>query len=306
MVGQRGPAERTHDPFVLWCWVVGVLLVLLAAVLASPLDAETRRTVSQASIVSAGAIAAASCGWRAARSTGRRRRAWSLLALGGVVGLVGNVYAGLVDNPSTGDYAYIAALVLGIVGLAFFPTVRPRGKEIGRMLLDSVVVGGSVLYIALYAVTLRSAEAPPTGTTAVTAYTLPVVDALLATFAVLVMTRSTASERVPLVLVGSGFVLYAVADVAFALLSADGTFTFGSPIDVGWVGGYLMIALAARHRAASGSPVADERAQGSAILGTTVTFCLFLAAALIRVVQSSTGFTWAPNALWVVVLLAVV
>ncbi len=120
------------------------------------------------------------------------------------------------------------------------------------------------------------------------------------------MTRSTASERVPLVLVGSGFVLYAVADVAFALLSADGTFTFGSPIDVGWVGGYLMIALAARHRAASGSPVADERAQGSAILGTTVTFCLFLAAALIRVVQSSTGFTWAPNALWVVVLLAVV
>ncbi len=306
MVGQRGPAERTHDPFVLWCWVVGVLLVLLAAVLASPLDAETRRTVSQASIVSAGAIAAASCGWRAARSTGRRRRAWSLLALGGVVGLVGNVYAGLVDNPSTGDYAYIAALILGIVGLAFFPTVRPRGKEIGRMLLDSVVVGGSVLYIALYAVTLRSAEAPPTGTTAVTAYTLPVVDALLATFAVLVMTRSTASERVPLVLVGSGFVLYAVADVAFALLSADGTFTFGSPIDVGWVGGYLMIALAARHRAASGSPVADERAQGSAILGTTVTFCLFLAAALIRVVQSSTGFTWAPNALWVVVLLAVV
>jgi len=302
----RGDVERAHDPFVRWCWVVGVVLVVLVVVLVSPLDPATRRTVSQFSIVSAGAIAAASCGWRAARSAGRRRRAWSLLAIGGVVGLVGNVYAGLVADPTTGDVAYIAALLLGVVGLAFFPTVRPRGKEIGRMLLDSVVVGGSVLYIALYAVTLRTATTAATTSAPVTAYLLPVVDALLATLAVLVMTRSSASERVPLVLVGSGFVLYAVADVAFALLSADGSFTFGSPIDVGWVGGYLTIALAARHRAASGSPVADERAEGSAVLGTTVTFCLFLAAALVRVAQSSAALSWTTNALWVVVLLAVV
>ncbi|KON73175.1 hypothetical protein M768_09530 [Cellulosimicrobium cellulans F16] len=306
MEAQRGDAERVRDPFVRWCWVVGALLVLLVVLLASPLDESARRGISQVSIVVAGATAAASCGWRAARSTGRRRRAWSLLSIGGAIGLVGNLYAGLVADPTTGDVAYITALLLGVVGLAFFPTVRPRGKEIGRMLLDSVVVGGSVLYIALYAVTIGPDAGSGSGSAAVTAYLLPVVDALLATFAVLVMTRSSASERVPLVLVGSGFVLYAVADVAFALLSADGTFTFGSPIDVGWVGGYLMIALAARHRTASGSPVADEPAEGSAVLGTTVTFCLFLAAALVRVAQSSTGVSWAPNALWVVVLVAVV
>ena len=303
---QQRAGTGARDPFVRWCWVVGVALAVLVVVLASPLDASTRRGIAQLSLVGAGAIAAASCGWRAARSTGRRRQAWSLLSIGGAVGLVGNVYAGVIGDPTTGDVAYIAALLLGVVGLAFFPTVRPRGKEIGRMLLDSVVVGGSVLYIALYAVTLRDVGTQEPGSAALTAYLLPVVDALLATFAVLVLTRSSASERVPLVLVGTGFVLYAVADVAFALLSADGSFTFGSPVDVGWVGGYLMIALAARHRAASGSPVAPRPAEGSAVLGTTVTFCLFLGAALVRVAQSSNGVSWLSNLLWVVVLVAVV
>jgi|GEM_PF-1771663 len=301
--GQRA-AARAQEVFVRWCWACGVAVLALVVVLAGPLDESTREEISRASIAAAGVLAAVSCGLRAARSTGRRRRAWGALSLGGVVGLLGNVYAGLVGNPEAGDVAYIAALLLGIVGLALFPTVRPRGQEIVRMLLDSVVVGGSVLYIAVFAVVLDGGtlQSDP----AVTAYALPVVDALLATLAVLVMTRSSASERVPLVLVGSGFVLYAVADVAFALLSAGGGFSFGSPVDAGWVGGYLAIALAARHPAASGSPVADRRADGSAVLGTVVTFSIFLGAALVRVGQSGGSVPWVANALWVAVLVAVV
>ena len=255
-------------------------------------------------IAAAGLVAAAACGWRAARSKGRRRRAWGALSLGGVVGLGGNVYAGLVRDPEAGDAAYIAALLLGVVGLSLFPAVRPRGQELVRMLLDSVVVGGSVLYIAVFAVALQPAATATQP--ALTAYALPVVDALLATLAVLVMTRSSAAERVPLVLVGGGFVLYAVADVAFALLSATGDFAFGSPVDVGWVGGYVAIALAARHPAASGSTVAARPGEGTPLLGTVVTFCLFLAAALVRVGQSSEALPGVANALWVAVLVAVV
>lgn len=301
--GQRA-AARAWESFVRWSWVAGVGVLVLLVLLASPLDQAVREEISRASIAAAGVVAAVSCGWRASRSTGRRRRAWGLLSLGGVVGLLGNVYAAVVGDPTTGDVAYIAALCLGIVGLALFPTVRPRGQEIVRMLFDSVVVGGSVLYIAVFAVVLEGESwrtAP-----SVTAYALPVVDALLATLAVLVMTRSSASERVPLVLVGSGFVLYAVADVAFALLSAGGEFAFGSPVDVAWVGGYLAIALAARHPAASGSPVADRRAEGSAVLGTAVTFLLFLAAALVRVAQADDTIPAIANVLWVAVLVAVV
>ncbi|WP_454042159.1 response regulator [Cellulosimicrobium sp. Marseille-Q8652] len=300
----RRAAARARESFVRWCWVAGVVVLVLLVLLASPLDQSTREEISRFSIAAAGVVAAVSCGWRASRSTGRRRRAWGLLSLGGVVGLLGNVYAAVVGDPSTGDVAYIAALALGVVGLALFPTVPPRGQEIVRMLLDSVVVGGSVLYISVFAVVLEgeSWQSAPSAT----AYALPVVDALLATLAVLVMTRSSASERVPLVLVGSGFVLYAVADVAFALLSAGGEFTFGSPVDVAWVGGYLAIALAARHPAASGSPVVDRRADGSAVLGTAVTFVLFLAAALVRVAQAGGTTPGIANALWVGVLVAVV
>ena len=286
-----------------WCWGAGIALVLLVLALSGPFAQATLELISMSAIAAAGLVAAATCGWRATRSKGRRRRAWGALSLGGVVGLAGNVYAGLVRDPEAGDVAYIAALLLGVVGLSLFPAVRPRGQEIVRMLLDSVVVGGSVLYIAVFAVAL---EPGGTAQPALTAYALPVVDALLATFAVLVMTRSSAAERVPLVLVGGGFVLYAVADLAFALLSATGDFTFGSPVDVGWVGGYVAIALAARHPAASGSTVAARSGDGTPLLGTVVTFSLFLAAALVRVGQTSEALPGVANALWVAVLVAVV
>lgn len=287
-----------------WCWGAGSAVLLLVLALIGPFDQATRELISMSAIAAAGLVAAATCGWRAARSKGRRRRAWGALSLGGVVGLAGNVYAGLVRDPEAGDAAYIAALLLGVVGLSLFPAVRPRGQETARMLLDSVVVGGSVLYIAVFAVALEPGAVA--SQPALTAYALPVVDALLATLAVLVMTRSSAAERVPLVLVGGGFVLYAVADVAFALLSATGDFAFGSPVDIGWVGGYVAIALAARHPAASGSTVAARPGDGTPLLGTVVTFCLFLAAGLVRVSQTSEALPGVANALWVAVLVAVV
>lgn len=295
---------RARSGFARWCWVAGVAVVVFVVVLAGPVDEATRELVSRSGIAAASIVAAGSCGWRAARSTGRRRRAWGMLSLGGAVGLLGNVYAAVVRDPETGDAAYIAALLLGVVGLALFPTVRPRGQELVRMLLDSVVVGGSVLYIAVFAVALRGEgwQAPPD----LAAYTLPVVDALLATLAVLVMTHSSAAERVPLVLLGSGFVLYAVADVAYAIVRGTTTFSFGSPLDVGWVGGYVAIALAARHPAASGGPVVGRRAGGSPVLGTVVTSCLFLAAALVRVTEPGGGRPSAANVLWAAVLVAVV
>ena len=308
MGGMRQATARAHAVFVRWCWVAALFALTLVVLLAGPLAQPVQAAISRGAIAAAGVVAALSCGWRAARSTGRRRRAWGLLSLGGAVGLLGNVYAVVVGDPETGDTAYIAALLLGVVGMAFFPTVRPRGRELVRMLLDSVVVGGSVLYIAVFSVALGaggagSVDAEP----ALTAYALPVVDALLATLAVVVLTRSPAAERVPLGLVGIGFVLYAVADVAFTLLTAGGGFSFGSPVDVGWVGGYLAIAVAARHPAASGSPVAAPRTDGSPVLGTTVTFGLFLAAALTRVLQSGgdAGISRVANALWVAVLVAV-
>jgi PAS domain S-box-containing protein len=278
-------------------------VLALLAVLAGPLHQAARAEVSRSAIAAAGLVAMAGCARGALRSTGRRRRAWATLSVAGLVGLGGNLYAALVGDPGTGDGVYIAALLLGVVGMAFFPAERPRGQDLVRMLLDSVVVGGSVLYIALFALALdgEALAAPPD----LAAYALPVVDALLATFAVLVMTRSSAAERVPLVLVGSGFVLYAVADVAFALLTAGSGFTFGSPVDAGWAGGYLAVAVAAQHPAAAGAPPGSRRSGGSPVLGTVVTFAMFLAAALVRVVQAGQPGPIA-NLLWVLVLVTVV
>lgn len=300
----RNTFTRTRSSFGRWCWVAGLTLPALALALSSPADQSTRELISSVALAAAGVIAVASGSLRAAQSTGRRRRAWGVLALGGLVGLAGNIYAALFGGPEAGDTAYIIALLLGALGLSLFPAVRLRGRELVRMLLDSLVVGGSVLYIALFAVSLSTDawEAEPS----LTAYALPGVDALLATLAVLVMTRSSNAERVPLVLVGSGFVLYAVADVAFAFLSGADGFEFGSPIDVAWVGGYVAIALAARHPAASGSPTPVRPEEGSPVLGTVVTFSLFLAAAVIHVTDTSHELISVANVLWIAVVVAVV
>lgn len=304
MIEVRRAAARARRVFVRWCWAAGALLLVVAVVLAGPFSAEVRELVSLSALAVAAVVASVSCARRAQRSAGRRRRAWAALSIGGAVGLLGNVYAAAVGDPATGDLAYITALCLGVVGLAMFPHMRPRGQETVRMLLDSIVVGGSVLYIAVFAVVLGGQEW--TGELAVSAYLLPVIDALLATLAVLVMARSSAAERVPLVLVGSGFVLYTVADVAYTLLPADSGFAYGNPVDLGWIGGYAAVGVAARHPAASGSPIDGRHHSGSPVLGTVITFSLFLTAAVVRLVRSEEGVPLLADILWVLVLFAVV
>ncbi|WP_265522361.1 response regulator [Oerskovia flava] len=299
-------SEQASHRFVAWAWAFGLVVFAVLAVLASDLDPAVRETVSRSGLAFAGIAAAISCGARAVRSTGRRRRAWGLLSAGGTVGLVGNLYSALLGDPTAGDAAYILALLLGIVGVASFPVVRPRGAELVRMLLDGVVVGGSLLYVALFAVFPGVLTDGGTGFERFTALALPVVDSVLATLAVLLITRSSRAERVPLVLVGAGFVLYALADLAFAILNAEGSFAFGSPVDIAWVGGYLAIALAARHPAASGSPLREQRDAASPVAGTIVTFALFLAAALVRVSQvQDNALSLASTILWLLVLATV-
>ena len=56
----------------------------------------------------------------------------------------------------------------------------------------------------------------------------------------------------PVLLLGAALLGLAVADTGFAYLTQEGVYRTGSPTDVGWFAGYLLVAAAAWRPAADG------------------------------------------------------
>jgi len=280
-------------------WILASIAVLL-----SGLPETVRAWFSGGAIAVTAVLAATSCLFAARRSRGRRRRAWALLAAAGYVGFAGNAVALLTRTTQTGDLAYLGALLIGALALLSFPSSPVRRTQVARMVFDGVVVGGSVLFIAAVAV-FPGREMVGAGLSYVIALVLPLVDAVLATLAVFLITRSSRSDFVPLLLVGLSFMLYALADLSYAMLGVA-AFSLGSPVDLGWIAGYAMGGLAAQHPGAVGAPPEPRRDESSPVVATVLTFSLFIIAAAVGV-GNMTGAPWSPvaTALWIVILVAV-
>ena len=145
----------------------GALGVLFAVLLQPALFSESpRQSVSGAGLLLGGVFAAISCQLRAAQTTGRRRRSWQLLAIAAVIAVAGNVWVAIigadpVDSPSAiGDASIAVALILSIVALLNFPSVRRRGIDLLVMSLDGLVMGAAVLIIASVLVYSELLDAP--------------------------------------------------------------------------------------------------------------------------------------------------
>ena len=78
------------------------------------------------------------------------------------------------------------------------------------------------------------------------------LDVVLATVALLLVLRPRGADRPVLAWSPRGFILYAVADLAFSVLAGQDRFHFGTPLDLGWIAGYLAIGLAASVPEATG------------------------------------------------------
>ena len=136
---------------------------------------------------------------------------------------------------------------------------------------------------------------------------VPVTDVVIATMAILLMLRGAPPDRPVLGLVAAGFACNAVSDFSFAVVvSQTGTFTFGSIVDLGWIAGYTLIALAVRTPGSAASPRGERPVESSALLGTSAMFTLFVVAAVLSLVNMNRGTLTAPSAvLWLIVLLGV-
>jgi PAS domain S-box-containing protein len=311
MTGLSSPQGTGAWRFQWKCIAGAVVLALFLLLLGSSLPETTRLIISDVGLLSGGLAAAASCGFRSRRWTGRRRGAWLLFAAAGSLAALGNLWVLMVHLTQPPAFwkhdsypafvAFIIALLLGVAGMTTFSAVPRRATDQGRMVLDGVVIGGSLFLVTVAYVPglLHSPDVP---------VVVPVIDVAVATFACLLIWRVGRTDRPVLALLSGGCALYAGCDFSFDVIQVyQHGFTYGTPFDVGWIAGYVLIALAAQHPWASTRPGEDAAKEASPLAGTLVMFGLvavaIFASASRRILEGSNSK--AAWILWLAMLLAV-
>ena len=283
---------------------------LLALLLAGNVPQGTKDILSGIGFVVGGLSLAVNTFIASVRSRGRRRRAWAIMGVAATSALVGNLYTTLSggdpinDTRALGDALVALALVLTVFGLLSLSNAPSRSRANALVSwLDGVITSCAVLIIAVVLVFSQLvgselvAERPST-------LLFPMLDMAVVTVALLLILRNQ-GDRGCYAMIGFGFVLYAVADMSFAVQNASGTFRFGTAQDVMWIMAYLLLSASAWHPAAT-SPTLDVDPGASSgsfdVQGTLLTFGLLVAAAAVQVLFPGGPLTETLTALWVVLV----
>ena len=291
--------------------LLGVFFLVLIAATPTP---ATRGVITTVFLLIFGTGTGALTLRRSFSSQGRRRRAWLLITTGIGTAVLANAVSLL---PSPGllnvewgtwvDPILLICLLICLIGLTMLPPLRRRGTDVARLIMDGLVVGGSVLFIAsatLFPTLLAGKDGSFGAQLQILA--LPFLDLLMATVAILLIARSGAESRTALSLVGVALLLYSISDMAYAVNVSRGSSALGSWWDLGWLGGYLFSGLAALHPD-SGSPRLTEAPESSSLRSTVVFFAVFLVAAAANMMVGFNGeHTVVTRSVWACLILTVV
>jgi PAS domain S-box-containing protein len=238
----------------------GGLVLLLSAAFAAMVyyrlpDPGTSVAIDDVGEAVAALIAAIACAWATTQTQGRIRAGWTLMAISAVAWAAGEIVwsvyeVGLgepVPYPGWPDVGFLAAMPFAFAGILAFWS-PPRGTASRwRVWLDGAIVVLALLFTAwVLGLRLVVQDNDDTGLTRTLDIAYPLGDILIGTVLILAVRRATRRRAARVFVLLLGVAAIAVADSAFAYLSATGTLgEYGSVLDTGWVAGYLLIALAA-------------------------------------------------------------
>src|SRR5205814_5768797 len=155
-----------------------------------------------------------------------------------------------VPFPSYADLGYLLAVPLLVAGLLLLSSGPRLAAGVARTVLDGLVVATALLIVSWQVVLEKTVQAGgDTVLAKVISLAYPIGDVVCASVAIVVVARTRTVRGIPMVtlmLLTAGTVSLAVADSGFAFLTLQETYFSGHPIDIGWFGGYLLLALAAR------------------------------------------------------------
>src|SRR5260370_19528333 len=198
--------------------------------------------------------------------------------------------------PSVGAGGSLAAVPLAALGTACFPGRHRAGSRIA-FLLDGAIMAGALLLISWATFGSVYAAASDLSASSLIALAHPIGDIVIAVVALLLVGRAAGSMRLPLLLVVVGVFANLLSDSAVMYLTTIDPNSPLQTIGIGWVAGYLLIALGAVRAslvARSGSAV-DARAPGS---WTLVLPYIPLAIAAVLVVLARVNGPLRPILLW--------
>ena len=194
------------------------------------------------------------CLFAGKRQSGAERRFWMLLGLALGAWTFAEVVWGLYDLvlhlavpvPSWADVGYLGAIPLAAAALLCHPGMRSAGSYRARSTLDGLAIGTAVLLLGWTLVLgplWRHTDLTTAGGIVALAY--PFGDMVIIFLIVLSVRSMTATGRRPLLWVLVGLLAMAVSDSTYAYLVEVGRYSTGNLVDVGWVVGYLAIAVGA-------------------------------------------------------------
>ncbi|MEY2478169.1 MAG: diguanylate cyclase [Actinomycetota bacterium] len=244
------------------CAVAATLTVVFVAWLQFGFGGERVTTaVDDYGEAAAALVAASACFWAAHRSDAKARTGWSLLGLAALAWGLGELWWAHqevvrdrdVPFPSVADAGFLAAVPLAALGMLLWPGAFHDVSHRLRAALDGGVIAASLLFVS-WALVLGPLWSAPEDRLLATVIALayPVGDVAILTIVLLVIASADRRMWGPLLLVGAGLSAIAVSDSAFAYFTDKGV--YGADLTgVGWFAGWLLVALAALHPAATAS-----------------------------------------------------
>ncbi len=311
-VGRRNRRSRWAGPMGFGAAVVLVLAVLAAVETFGPIGMPARLWINSAALWAGGISTIVSLALTARGGAPEQRRAWRLLCAAQITVLLSDVWyaiarpAGFNRLAQLGDAGFFAGGALAIAGMAAFPAEAKRGLELLRMVLDGIVVAGSVvLTVAVLALpTVLASGANPF--TRLDTISLLAVDTVMATVAGLLVIRGDRADRPVLGMLSIGFLCWAATDLTRWVFNVRGLSTFGTALPLGWAAGYAAIAIAARLPARRRRPTASRQDHDSPVADTIITFGILLVAAAANAPSMPAALSPWMGVLWLVLVAAVV
>ncbi len=271
------------------------------------------RTVSNVALTAAALGAAVACGWKARQVSGRMRWSWGLIA-GAVLSwglgqFVWTWYESILGDevpfPSLADVGYLGMPILTAAGLLFIPMASQSIAHRARSVLDGLMIAASLLLISWVVVLGPLIMAGADSRLAmIISLAYPVSDVVTVTMVLYIFARGRQmhSTPMPLVLIGSGLVTFAISDSGFAYLTMTGMYNSGAVIDLGWFIGFLLIGIAALKPTCS-ADASGQTALATRPLGVLLPYVAVIAAVitssleLLRSVSLGAFVPWNRNVL---------
>jgi diguanylate cyclase (GGDEF)-like protein len=208
----------------------------------------------------------------ARRSSGRLQTSWLLLAgaalswgLGQAVWTWYEVVLGQeVPYPGLADVGYLCAVPFLVAGVLTFPSGALRTMGRVRALIDGLMTLCMIAFVSygtFLGVIYKASEGELLER--VLGLTYPAADLVTIAVVLAVLARRIDRFGGPLPVVAAGAVSLAVADSAFAYLTAKGTYGDDPVSDIGWPLGFALLALAAVMPAADEAPGVTRRLTSS-------------------------------------------